>query len=111
MAPPTLLLAPKAHSLNKQWFQNHRVSGLFSSSSFKNTSRALASQPLPVTTKRRYERIRFNARSHEKTNELLEPVLQAYEAIEMQTRVEAFYGFKERFATFKSERIKNQSSN
>ena len=44
--------------------------------------------------------------SHEKTNELLEPVLQAYEATEMQTRLEAFYGFKERFAKFKSERIK-----
>mmetsp|Transcript_9936 Transcript_9936/g.23082 ORF Transcript_9936/g.23082 Transcript_9936/m.23082 type:complete len:241 (-) Transcript_9936:52-774(-) len=47
---------------------------------------------------------------HDKTKEVLVPVLKVYEARELQTTLESFYGFSERFAKFKSKRIKNAVS-
>ena len=41
----------------------------------------------------------------EKSEDLLKPVLKAYEAQEIQLRLESFFGFSERFAKFRSGRI------
>ena len=41
----------------------------------------------------------------EKTKEALMPVLEAYEAREMQLRMENFFGFSERFANIRSKRV------
>ncbi|UPQ98789.1 XPG/Rad2 endonuclease [Chloropicon primus] len=46
----------------------------------------------------------------EKTRELLEPVLKAYEAQEMQLRLDSFFSFSERFAKFRSKRIEKAVS-
>ena len=46
----------------------------------------------------------------EKTEELLKPVLAAYEAQEMQLRLESFFGFSEKFAKFRSARIEKAVS-
>ena len=42
---------------------------------------------------------------HDKTKEVLKPVLERYEASQMQLRLESFFAFSEKFAKFRSARI------